>query len=139
ALAATADELRNQLKLEGYQPGQSGCNKALQEILKRVAACNPGIALPHTPASGNYQTTEDALAPLADREPFVRSLLNFKQVEKLRSTFVSRLGKSVLHPSFNPLVKSGRTSSFGEINAQNLPRDEGIRHCFIAPPGQVFI
>jgi hypothetical protein len=37
------------------------------------------------------------------------------------------------------LVVSGRTSSFGEINAQNLPTRDEVRSCFVPSPGNVYI
>jgi len=49
------------------------------------------------------------------------------------------MSRSVLHPSFNVLARSGRTSSFGELNAQNLPKDDQVRSCFVPSPGHVFI
>jgi hypothetical protein len=49
------------------------------------------------------------------------------------------MGRPRLHPSFGALVRTGRTSSFGELNAQNLPRDDRVRSCFVPSPGHVFI
>ena len=34
---------------------------------------------------------------------------------------------------------TGRTSSFGDINAQNLPRDDRVRSCFAPSHDHVFI
>ncbi|WP_202921175.1 DNA polymerase [Anatilimnocola aggregata] len=138
-LGAVLQELRDRLKKEGYQPGQKGCGKALQEILRGIESRNPSGPLQRTATSGAYATTEEALSTLAESEPFVRDLLEFKAVEKMRNTFAQKLNCKVLHPSFNPLVRSGRTSSFGEINSQNLPRDDRVRSCFVAPEGHVFI
>ncbi len=55
------------------------------------------------------------------------------------STFLKKMDRCVLHPSFNELLVTGRTSSFGEINAQNLPRDDRVRSCFVPSPGHVFL
>lgn len=44
-----------------------------------------------------------------------------------------------LHPKFDPIVETGRTSSFGDLNAQNLPREGGVRECIIPPEGHVFV
>ena len=49
------------------------------------------------------------------------------------------MGRPVVHASFDVLKTTGRTSSFGEINLQNLPRDDRIRSCFVPSPGHVFI
>lgn len=139
ALESVASELRERLKKKGYMPGQKGCNKALQEILRRLVTRNPDLDLPRTPSGNAFSARQDALAPLADREPFIADYIHFQEVAKLLNTFVGKLNRKCLHPSFNPLVKSGRTSSYGEINAQNLPRDDRVRQCIVAPRGMTFV
>lgn len=119
-------------------PNQKGSMKALQEILRGIEARNPDVDFPRT-STGKYETRQETLVPLADREMFIANYLQFKAVEKLLGTFVKKLGSSAIHPSFNPLVTTGRTSSYGEINAQNLPRDDRVRQCFVAPPGKVYV
>jgi DNA polymerase I-like protein with 3'-5' exonuclease and polymerase domains len=90
-------------------------------------------------ACGNYATSQEALDSLPFSEPFVDSLLAFKAVQTIQSTFLEKMGKRRLHPSFDVLKTTGRTSSFGEINSQNLPRDDRVRSCFIPSEGCVFI
>ena len=63
----------------------------------------------------------------------------YRACDKILSTFLAKMGRPRMHPSYGVLVRTGRTSSFGEINAQNLPRDDRIRRCFIPSPGHVFI
>jgi hypothetical protein len=137
-LRAAADERRAVLERSGYCPGQAGCNKALQKILGRLEAGHPDLDFARTP-TGAYATSEEALAPLAEVDPFVAALLAFKAVEKLRSSFLDKMGRRVLHPSFDVLKTTGRTSSFGALNAQNLPRDDRVRACFVPAPGHVFL
>jgi len=86
-----------------------------------------------------FATSRDALQDLSDPVPFVRLLLEYREVDKLLGSFLNKMGKRVLHPSFNVLARSGRTTSFGEINAQNLPRNDKVRSCFVPSPGKVFI
>ncbi len=133
-----AEERRLELRKEGYLPGQPGSGKALQEILRRLEWKHPELMFPKTP-TGQFATGQDVLEDLAAVEPFIRTLLQFKGVEKLQSTFLDKMGKRCLHPSFDPLMVTGRTSSFGEINAQNLPRDDRVRSCFVPSRGSVFI
>lgn len=45
----------------------------------------------------------------------------------------------VLHPTFDVLKTTGRTSAFGNISSQNLPRDERLRSLFVPSPGHVFL
>lgn len=59
--------------------------------------------------------------------------------EKWRTTYLQPaiLGTTGLLPyNYNPLVASGRTSSYG-TNAQNPPRKGRFRECVIARPGMV--
>ena len=137
-LRAAADERRAVLERSGYCPGQVGCNKALQKILGRLEARHPDLDFARTP-TGAYASSSEALAPLAQADAFVAALLDFKAVEKLRSSFLDKMGRRVLHPSFDVLKTTGRTSSFGAINAQNLPRDDRVRSCFVPAPGYVFL
>jgi DNA polymerase I-like protein with 3'-5' exonuclease and polymerase domains len=119
-------------------PGQKGCGKALQEILKRLEWKYPELDFQRTPTNKKYATSEEALAALASHE-FVDSLLKFQEVQKLLAAFVNKMGRRRLHPSFDVLKTTGRTSSFGEINAQNLPRDDRVRSCFWPADGHVFL
>jgi len=132
------EEHLNLLHEHGYIPGQTGCNKALQEIMRRLERRNPQMPFPRT-ASGQYATSEEALQDLQGVEPFVDAMLAYKAVTKLENAFLAKMGQRRVHPSFDVLKTTGRTSSFGEINAQNLPRDDRIRACFIPSPGHVFI
>jgi DNA polymerase I-like protein with 3'-5' exonuclease and polymerase domains len=84
-------------------------------------------------------TKRDDLKEAADLHPFVRQLLEFRESEKLLKAFVGKLAKPVVHPSFDVLARTGRTTSFGDINAQNLPRESAVRDCIIPHPGNVFI
>jgi len=69
----------------------------------------------------------------------VIALQQYRAVTKLRSTYLEKMCRGVIHPSFDPIKVTGRTSSRGELNAQNLPRDDRVRSCFIPSPGNVFI
>jgi DNA polymerase family A len=135
---ALAEEKRAVLHSAGYLPGQKGCGKALQAILRRLQRDHPGHDFRRTP-TGQFAASEEALAPLAEVEPFVEAMLAFKAIEKLRSSFLGKMGKRVLHPNFDVLKTTGRTSSFGDLNAQNLPKDDRIRSLFVPPDDHVFI
>lgn len=129
---------RASLREYGYLPGGKGANKSLQAVLGLRARQHPGLTFPLT-ETGQFATAHDALHDLADSDPFVKLLLEYRETEKLLGSFVGKMAKPVLHPSFNVLARSGRTSSFGEINAQNLPKDDAVRACFVPRPGFEFI
>jgi DNA polymerase I-like protein with 3'-5' exonuclease and polymerase domains len=129
---------RKDLARYGYLPGNKGSNKALQSIFCHMQREQPALYFPKT-ETGQFCTSYDALFELANTLPFVKLLLEHRETEKLLNSFLGKMARPVLHPSFNVLARTGRTTSFGEINAQNLPRDDGVRACFVPSPGHVFI
>ncbi len=91
--------------------------------------------------SGQYSTNEEKLTELAEENPFVREILAYRSLTKLRSTYVDALPKMVnpktgrIHSSFNQaLAATGRLSS-NNPNLQNIPirTPEGrkVRKAFI--------
>jgi hypothetical protein len=137
-LGRELERLKGDLGRDGYLPGEPGAGKALQAILRTLEAARPGAGLPRTP-TGKYATSHDALGELAGRIPFLKTLFEYDEAKKLLGCFVGKMAKPVIHPSFNVLARTGRTTSYGELNAQNLPRDDAVRGCFVPSPGHVFI
>jgi DNA polymerase I-like protein with 3'-5' exonuclease and polymerase domains len=137
-IGTVKEELRQELRREGYLPGQPSATKALKAILRQISQKHRDWVPLLTP-SGEISTSYDSLAPLADSEPFVKAYLEYDEIAKLDSNFLSKMSTTRIHPSFDVLKTTGRTSSFGELNAQNLPRDERVRSCFIPSRGHVFI
>lgn len=137
-LTAKKADFETELRQYGFLPGQTGNRKVLQQILARLERENRGIEFSRTP-SGLYASSQESLADFDGVDPFVTAFLQYSSVSQLLATFLAKMGKQTLHPDFNVLVNSGRTSSFGEINAQNLPRDDRIRSCFQASPGYTLI
>ena len=136
-LKSLLDQQLAELRQYGYMPGK-GSAKALQGILQRLERENPGMPFPRT-QTGLYGTSADDLRDMMDVVPFVRKLTEYRETEKLCGSFVEKMSCRELHPSFNVLARTGRTTSFGAINAQNLPRDDRVRSCFVPSPGHVFI
>lgn len=85
-------------------------------------------------SSGQYSTDEDKLSDLALTYPFVQSILDYRKLAKLKSTYVDTLPLLVnpktgrVHSSFNQArAATGRLSSENP-NLQNIPiRDEAGR------------
>jgi DNA polymerase I len=81
------------------------------------------------------------LKPLAKQFPAVAELLEYKELTKLYSTYVSVLPELIhpktgrLHARFNPMgARTGRFSSGGNgVNLQNQPKT--ARKLFVAPEG----
>ncbi len=66
-------------------------------------------------------------------------MFEYAETQKLMNSFVGKMQKKVIHPTFNPLARTGRTTSHGELNAQNLPRNDAVHGCFIPSDGNVYI
>ncbi|WP_100399849.1 DNA polymerase I [Bacillus sp. FJAT-44742] len=89
-----------------------------------------------------YSTSADVLEKLQDRHEIIPKLLHYRQVSKLKSTYVDGLLKVIhpetnkIHTTFNQAItQTGRLSST-EPNLQNIPirLEEGrkIRRAFVS-------
>ena len=130
--------LRRVLRKQRYLVSGEGSLKSLQAVFKRLEARHPDAVFPRT-GGGQYATSADALYDLTGAMQFVDDLLAYRAVDKLLGSFFSKLTRPEVHASFSVLTRTGRTSSFGEMNAQNLPNDDRVRACFVPRPGSVFI
>ncbi|MEN9407443.1 MAG: polymerase [Candidatus Parcubacteria bacterium] len=98
--------------------------------------------------TGRYATNENELTQFADQFPVIKQLLVYRELSKLRSTYVESLIGKVdasgrIHTSYNQVaVNTGRLSS-SNPNLQNIPvtSDLGqkIKSCFVASPGHIFV
>ena len=100
-------------------------------------------------ASGGYSTNSEELEKIRDQHPIVNKILEYRQIQKLDSTFVMGLKKSIsekdgrVHTTFSQaMTNTGRLSS-SDPNLQNIPirTDLGslIRETFVAKDGYVLI
>ncbi|OFW66682.1 MAG: DNA polymerase I [Actinobacteria bacterium RBG_16_68_21] len=97
---------------------------------------------------GQPSTDASVLQKLVEEHPVVEHLLGYRELEKLRSTYVDGLLPLIgpdgrIHCSFNQTgAATGRISS-EQPNMQNIPvrSEEGrtIRRAFIAAPGHTFV
>ena len=95
-----------------------------------------------------YSTSAEVLEKLRGRHPIVEAVLDYRQLAKLKSTYVDGLMKVIapdgrIHTSFqNTVTATGRLSST-EPNLQNIPvRTElgaELRKMFVAPEGKVLV
>ena len=95
-----------------------------------------------------YSTNADVLDKLRDSHPIIQEILDYRQLTKLKSTYVDGLGKVIgpdgrIHTCFqNTVTATGRLSST-EPNLQNIPiRTElgaQLRKMFVAPAGRVLV
>lgn len=96
-----------------------------------------------------YSTNSDVLEKLVNEHPIAKMILEFRELSKLKSTYVDALPHLVspvdgrVHTSFRQAATStGRLSSVNP-NLQNIPirteRGRRVRRAFIAPKGHVLV
>lgn len=95
--------------------------------------------------TGAYSTDAEVLEQLAVEHPICRSILEYRELSKLKSTYADVLPRLVhpstgrIHTSFNQTVAATGRLSSSEPNLQNIPiRSEvgrQIRRAFVAAPG----
>lgn len=93
-------------------------------------------------ATGAISTDKEVLAELALLHPIPDLISRIKKTTKLLNTYITKLisnihSDNVVRTSFNlTSTTSGRLSSSGTFNMQQLPRDNPIiKGCVMAPPG----
>jgi DNA polymerase-1 len=105
--------------------------------------------LKRTQKTKSYATGAEILEELAVRGyPIAQSLLRWRELTKLKSTYVDALPALVaadgrLHTRFNQAVAATGRLSSANPNLQNIPvrteLGQRIRKAFIAPPGYVLL
>ncbi len=95
-----------------------------------------------------YSTDVDVLQKLEESHPIVGKLLDYREMNKLRGTYVETLPTQAdaqhrIHTSYSQVIAAtGRLSSINP-NLQNIPiRTElgrKIRGCFVAAPGRLLL
>jgi DNA polymerase I len=99
--------------------------------------------------SGHFSTAAGVLDELSGKHPVVDMILEYRELSKLKSTYVDALPKQIhpddgrVHTSFSQTTAiTGRLSS-SDPNLQNIPTrtDLGrrVRRGFIADPGNVLV
>ncbi len=99
--------------------------------------------------TGQYSTSEDILEKVAHKNPIVGKILEYRQLKKLLTTYLTALPESVnpltgrVHTVYNQTVTATGRISSSAPNLQNIPVRESvgreIRRAFIASPGNLFL
>ncbi len=107
-----------------------------------------GLPTGRKSSKGQYSTAADELERLRGFHPIIDSIVEYRELTKLRGTFLEGLKKEIDHDgrirtTYNQaLTTTGRLSS-SNPNLQNIPirteRGRRIRELFIASPGKVLI
>jgi DNA polymerase I-like protein with 3'-5' exonuclease and polymerase domains len=93
-------------------------------------------------ATGAISTDAEVLEQLSEEHPLPAAILKVRQLGKIQNTYIHKIlpeldrdGK--IRTNFNLIfTTSGRLSSSGKFNAQQIPRDNPIiKGCIVAPEG----
>ncbi|WP_069659559.1 DNA polymerase I [Arcticibacter eurypsychrophilus] len=112
--------------------------KQLGEVLFDKLQLDPKAKKTKT---GQYQTGEDVLSALSNKSDIARDILDFRQLQKLKSTYVDSLPLLInpktgrVHTSYNQAVAATGRLSSNNPNLQNIPirteRGREVRKAFI--------
>ena len=99
--------------------------------------------------TGQYTTSEEVLQALKDKHPVVAKILDYRELKKLISTYISSLPSYInpttgkIHTTYNQTVTATGRLSSSNPNLQNLPirseRGKLIREAVIPDPGCLFL
>jgi DNA polymerase I-like protein with 3'-5' exonuclease and polymerase domains len=93
-------------------------------------------------ATGAVSTDAEVLGELSEDHPLPAAILKVRQLGKIQNTYISKILPEIdrdgrIRTNFNLIfTTSGRLSSSGKFNAQQIPRDNPIiKGCLQAPAG----
>lgn len=99
--------------------------------------------------TGQYTTSEEILLTIKDRHPVVKLILDYRELKKLISTYITALPTYInptdgkIHTTYNQTVTATGRLSSSNPNLQNLPirseRGQLIRQAVIPDEGCVFL
>jgi DNA polymerase-1 len=103
---------------------------------------------PKKTKSGQYATGEEILVTLFDKHEIVQNILDYRQLQKLKSTYIDSLPELIsptdglIHTSYNQAVASTGRLSSSNPNLQNIPirtaRGREVRKAFV-PRSEEFV
>lgn len=100
------------------------------------------VEKPKKTKTGQYQTGEDILRKLANKHEIIANILDFRQYQKLKSTYVDALPLMVnpntgrIHTTYSQTIAATGRLSSNEPNLQNIPirteKGREVRKAFVA-------
>lgn len=137
-LADQIVEIEKEVYQSAGEPFNLSSPQQLGKILFEKLKLDPKAKKTKT---GQWATGEEILSRMADEHPIVSQILEFREMQKLKSTYIDALPQLIaedgrVHTSFNQAVAAtGRLSSTNP-NLQNIPirtaRGREIRKAFVA-------
>jgi len=91
----------------------------------------------------NFMNNTPVSSKAEDLEPyqhieFIKDYVRYHKLEKLTSFLKPLVGQTRVHPRYNTIMNTGRTSC-SKPNVQQLPREGGIREVFQAPENKTLV
>ena len=145
-LAHEIAELEGAIHTAAGSKFKIGSPKQLNEVLfEAMGLSTDGLRR----TKQGYSTDANTLAALRDAHPIIKMIEEYRELSKLKSTYLDALPALVnprtgrLHTSYNQAGSATGRFSSSNPNLQNIPvRTElgrEVRRAFIAPPGYVFL
>ncbi len=140
-LEKRANQMHQQIHEVAGMPFNLNSPKQLGEVLFDKLKL---MEKPKKTATGQYQTNEQVLQSLMGTHPIIADILEYREVTKLKSTYVDALPQAVsrvtgrIHTTFHQLMAATGRMASSNPNLQNIPirSDSGkeIRKAFV--PGE---
>lgn len=144
-LGKRIEELKTQAYEQAGGEFNLGSPKQLQEILYEKL----GLPILKKTPGGKPSTAEPVLVDLARDYELPSTILEYRSLAKLKSTYTDKLPLQInqrsgrIHTSYHQAVAATGRLSSSDPNLQNIPirNAEGrrIRQAFVAPPGRVLV
>lgn len=150
-LSQLGEDLRSELaELEATIHKESGVvfNINSTNQLREVLFETLGLPVLKKTSKGVPSTDASVLAKLGEQHVVVASLVRYRELEKLRGTYVDGLMPLIseegrIHTTFNQMAAATGRLSSDHPNLQNIPvrSDTGrlVRKAFVAGPGRTFV
>jgi DNA polymerase-1 len=120
-----------------------------RDQLERILFDDLRLPIVKRTPKGGRSTDADVLEALAERHPLPMRVLAYRELDKLKGTYIDALPRYVnpatgrIHTRFDQAVAATGRLSSADPNLQNIPvRTElgrAIRGTFVAPPGHVIL
>lgn len=145
-LTAELNELEQEIYRLAEKPFNINSPKQVGDLLFDTMHLSDKVKKSKT---GQYSTSEDVLLGIKDRHPIVGKILDYRELKKLISTYVSTLPGYInpqtgkIHTTYNQTVTATGRLSSSNPNLQNLPirseRGKLIREAVIPDDGCLFL
>lgn len=151
ALKSFLDEVQaelNELTARIYREAGQEFNIRSAQQIGEILFRKLGLSAAKSTKGGQASTSQAVLEKLSGQHPVVDALLEFRKLEKMRSTYLEPLPRlagpdSRIHTTFNQTATATGRLSSSNPNLQNIPvrGDLGrrMRTCFTAGPGMTLI